>query len=119
MGPLDTTCARCKGKGVPPAQAAPHFPAAPRSASPPASSQGDLFAAVLCIVMIVLCSAMIYHMVSAIWTHDQLVLTSRSGRNPIAYAPYSVTWWFFIALGLAASGYCGYLLVQVIRKQQQ
>jgi hypothetical protein len=114
IGPLDSECMRCRGKGIAPVPPPIAVPAIQTGAP---SSSSDLFGAVIAVVMILACWAMMYHLISATWTHEDLVMTNRFGRNGFSYQPFSITWWFALTMGAAASSYCIYLLAQLVRKQ--
>ena len=86
MGPLDRVCARCNGNGL------ASQPTAPTAAPVPSpTSQQDMFGAVLCVVMVMIGAGLIYYLIYGVSTHEQFISAGRFGRNPIPYAPFSLT----------------------------
>jgi len=74
-------------------------------------------AAIVLILMIMATAAGVFKAISGAVTHETMTLTDRWGRNPVVVGAFSPIWWVLLITCLGALGYCGYLLVQLVRRQ--
>jgi len=91
---------------------APDRPA-PASSS---SSGQDMAGAIMVVLLMLVTGAGVFKAINGAITHETMTLTDRRGNNPVVVAAFSPIWWIMLLLCSGAFLYCGFLLVQQVRK---
>jgi len=119
VGPFDQSCPRCHGRGLP-QQAPVQQPAQDQvQQAARADSGGDMLAALIFVGLMLACGFLLFKLISSVLTGEPLVAQGRFSANPIVTAPWSPMWWIGLALGMGGFLYCGYSVVQMLRKKQR
>ncbi len=93
-------------------------PAARQNASPARKTSGqDVGTAFFIIVMMIFGCGGCYNLISSVFTHQDVIGRDKFG-NQIVTSPWSVMWWVGMILCGGMVLYMGYLLVQLLRKQE-
>jgi uncharacterized membrane protein len=74
--------------------------------------------AIICVLLMLVSGAGVFKAINGAITHETMILTDRRGGNPVQVAAFSPIWWVMLLLCSGAFLYCGFLLVQQVRKGQ-
>lgn len=92
-------------------------PTPQQNASPPRQFSGqDTLGAIIAIFMMICGSGGLYNLISSVFTHQDVIGRDKFG-NQIVTSPWSLMWWIGMTLCAVAVLYPGYLLIQLLRKQ--
>ena len=80
------------------------------------SSGQDMAGAVIAVLLMIVSGAGVFKAINGAITHEPMILTDRRGNNPVVVAAFSPIWWIMLLLCSGAFLYCGFLIVQQLRK---
>jgi hypothetical protein len=91
---------------------------APNRHAPPSSGSSgqDLAGAVICVLLMLVSGAGAFKAINGAIAHETMTLTDKRGNNPVQVAAFSPIWWVMLLLCAGTFLYCGFLLVQQVRK---